>query len=516
MSSILSINRRVLARSALAGAGLAMAYSYRTGAAASSGAVVYRTSTDASEDIHWMSATKLAQWIREGKVSSVEVVSAYIKRIQLVNPIINAVVNVCFERAMAEAKAADDRRARGEPLGPLHGVPMTIKDSFDTEGVISTGGTLGRANFRPERDATVVARCRAAGAILLGKTNTPEFTLGGGGVRGVGTTANIIFGLSRNAYDPRYTTGGSSGGAGAIVAAGGAAFDIGTDFGGSVRNPCHCSGIAGIKPQSGRASRTGHIVDYGGVFDFYQQPGPMARRMEDVELLLEIISGPDGIDAGLVPAPMGDPASISINGLKCAYFSNNGSSEADAETKKALMDAVEALRARGASFQEDTLPKMREQLELRSALRSADGNDMLRRLAEKWGSSVVSPSIAGRFTPQQEPASEVTRMLEEQDAYRSEGLKWIKNYDLVLCPVHAVPPFPFDQPQDGNQSFRSVFNLHGWPASVIRCGTSAAGLPIGIQLVAQPWREDVSMAAAKVVEAALGGYSPPRLEPISS
>lgn len=514
MSSKFIMNhRRALARTLLAGAGLALASNYR---AKASSAATYRVSTDRSDDIHEMSAVKLAQWIREGKVSAVEVTQAHIDRIQKVNPIINAVVNACYARALEEAKSADEHLARGNPLGPLHGVPMTIKDSFDTAGVISTGGTIGRANYRPEKDATVVARCRAAGAILLGKTNTPEFTLGGGGVSGVGTTANIIFGLSRNPYNPRYTTGGSSGGAGAIVAAGGAAFDIGTDFGGSIRNPCHCAGIAGIKPQSGRASRTGHIVDYGGVFDFYQQPGPMARRIEDVELILEIISGPDGIDAGLVPAPMGDYKSVSINGLKCAYFSHNGYVEADTETKKALMDAVEALRTAGASFREDALPNMREQLEVRSALRSADGNDSLRRLAEKWQSSVVSPSIASRFTSKQQPANEVTRLLEEQDAHRSAGLKWMKNYDLVLCPVHGVPPFPFDEVQDSNQSFRSVFNLHGWPVTVVRTGTSSAGLPIGIQFVAQPWREDVSLAAAKAVESALGGFRPPRLEPISS
>ena len=218
---------------------------------------------DPTDEIIFMSTTRLARMIREKKVSAVEAVQAYIARITAVNPKLNAVVQTCFDRALKEAKEADALASGGRFKGPLHGVPMTIKDSVDTEGVISTGGTVGRMNYVPGKDATVVARLRAAGAILLGKTNTPEFTLAGGGIAGLGTTANIIYGVSRNPYDLTRSTAGSSGGAGAIVAAGGAAFDIGSDWGGSIRGPSHNNGIAGIKPTSGRVPRTGHIVDFG-------------------------------------------------------------------------------------------------------------------------------------------------------------------------------------------------------------------------------------------------------------
>ena len=177
-----------------------------------------------------MSATKLAAQIKAKKVSAVEATKAYIARIEQVNPKINAVVQTCFARALEEAKAADAALAAGKVLGPLHGVPMTIKDSLDTAGVVTTGGTLGRVNFVPNQDATVVARARAAGAILLGKTNTPEFTLSG--FTGISSTWNLIYGLTRNPYNNLHSSAGSSGGAGAIVAAGGAAFDIGSDFGG--------------------------------------------------------------------------------------------------------------------------------------------------------------------------------------------------------------------------------------------------------------------------------------------
>lgn len=188
------------------------------------------------------------------------------------NPVLNAVVTLCGERAMMEAKLADERLAKGEILGPLHGVPMTIKDSLDTAGVRTTGGTLGWLTRVPNTDATAVARARAAGAILLGKTNTPEFTLGSPGLRDLGTTVNILFGVTRNPYDPSRSCGGSSGGAGSIVAAGGAAFDI----------EAILAAVSGIRPTATAscwtqghvgtsAPRTGHVVDYGGVYDAYQQ-----------------------------------------------------------------------------------------------------------------------------------------------------------------------------------------------------------------------------------------------------
>jgi amidase len=227
--------------------------------AAESSAATYLKSNDATDDPLYMSATKLAGLIRTKKISAVEAVKLCYARIDAVNPKINAVVAFCRERALAEAADADAMAAKGKFKGALHGVPMTIKDSFDTAGVVSTGGTLGRKGFVPGRDATVVARARAAGAILLGKSNTPEFTLGGGG-RG---TYNLIHGQTYNPYNLAYSPSGSSGGAGAIVAAGGSPFDIGSDYGGSIRGPAFANGIAGIKPTLGRCPRTGHIVGYG-------------------------------------------------------------------------------------------------------------------------------------------------------------------------------------------------------------------------------------------------------------
>ena len=201
-------------------------------------------------ELIYASATAVAKAIRTKEVSSEEVVKAYVQRIKDVNPQLNAVVRLDAEGALVEARRSDEELAKGDLRGPLHGVPMTIKDALDTAGVISSGGTQGRSSFVPEQDATVVARLRAAGAILLGKTNTPELTLGF-------ETVNLVYGRTNNPYDVSRTCGGSSGGAAAIIAAGGIPFDIGSDTGGSIRLPSHVCGTAGIRPhvRTGSADR---------------------------------------------------------------------------------------------------------------------------------------------------------------------------------------------------------------------------------------------------------------------
>ena len=210
------------------------------------------------DELIWASASSLAGMIRERRVAAVEVVAALLSRIEQVNGELNAVVQLAAQRARTEAEAADAQLARGETRGPLHGVPITIKDSLDTAGIVSTGGTTGRREFVPDHDATVVRRLRDAGAIVLGKTNTPELTL----ARGF-ETDNEVYGRTNNPFDVARTSGGSSGGAAAIIAAGGSPLDIGSDTGGSIRVPAHCCGITGLRPTSGRVPRTGHIVPYG-------------------------------------------------------------------------------------------------------------------------------------------------------------------------------------------------------------------------------------------------------------
>ncbi|MEJ1963674.1 MAG: amidase [Gammaproteobacteria bacterium] len=336
-----------------------------------------------------MSATRLAESIRLGKLSATEAVKLHIARIEATNPKINAVVAVCFERALLEASDADAALARGAKLGPLHGVPMTIKDSFDTEGLVSTGGTLGRKDFIPAKDATVVARARAAGAILLGKTNTPEFTLGVG-PRG---TDNLVYGLTRNPYRLDYQPGASSGGSAASVASGCASFDIGSDWYGSIRDPANACGVVGLKPTHGRCPRTGHIIGYGGLFDSFQQVGPIVRRVEDLALLLPILAGPDNWDAATLPVPLGNASAVDVKSLRVAFYPTNGENDPAGEMQALVKRCATYFEKAGCRVTQDMPPKMSELAEARGAFNGAVGGYMTRVLLERNGTKQPYPDL---------------------------------------------------------------------------------------------------------------------------
>jgi amidase len=482
-------------------------------------------STDKTDELIYMSATKLAQLIREKKVSAVEATKAYIDRQLAVNDRLNAVVMNCYSRALQEAQAADASLAQGKLLGPLHGVPMAIKDSLDTAGVITTGATYGRQQYIPKTDATVVARVRAAGAILLGKTNTPEFTLGGLG--GISSASNLLYGSSHNPYDLTRTTSGSSGGAGAIVAAGGAAFDIGSDWGGSIRGPAHNNGIAGIKPTSVRVPRTGHIVDYGGIFDLWQQLGPMTRRVEDLMLITPLIAGPDFKDASCSPVPWADPAAVKLDKLKVAFCVDNGATgrqATDDDTKNVVRQAAKWLEGTVASVGEDAPKSIFDELALaRTKLSRGDGGAFYQRLADKWGTKNISPQRkASMATASPISSAEMVEAWEKQDECKSRLLGWMKSYDVFICPTNGKPAQPIDAaageggggggsgPPNG-WPYTGVFNSTGWPVVVVRCGTSTDGnnLPIGLQIVCAPWREDICLAVASFLEGKSGGWQRP-------
>ena len=248
---------------------------------------------------------------------------------------------------------------------------MTIKDSFDTAGVVSTGGTLGRKDYVPAKDAAVVGRLRAAGAVLMGKTNTPEFTLSG-------RSSNLVYGITRNPYNLNYQPGGSSGGAAAIVASGGSPFEIGSDFGGSIRYPAHACGIAGIKPTTGRVPRTGHIVDYGGFFDNVQQVGPLARRVEDLMTILPLIAGPDYMDAAIVPMPLEGSAEVNLRSLRISFYADNGIDAAHAEVQQSIKMCATLMSEAGAKLTEAKPPMMKQMNDVFARLRTADGRACFR------------------------------------------------------------------------------------------------------------------------------------------
>ncbi len=463
------------------------------------------------DEVIYASATALARAIRHKEVSSEEVVHAYLQRIEKINPHLNAVVQLTADTAREQARAADKALSKGEIIGPLHGVPMTIKDSLETRGVICTGGTKGRANFVPQEDATVVARLRAAGAILLGKTNLPEMSIGS-------ETDNLVYGRTNNPYDLSRIPGGSSGGEAAIIAAGGSPFGLGADAGGSIRAPCHFCGIAGIKPTTGRVPRTGHVPPFGGIMTALWQIGPMARFVEDLILTLPIISGVDWRDPAVIPMPLGDPKTIDLKKLRVAFYTENGLMTPTPEIKGAIENAAKLLSEAGIAI-EEALPQGIEQTDsLIAGLFGVGGGARVLQDLQIAGTTEIHPILQHRIELMRAAAVSMEKfgeVMEQWDRFRSTMLAFMEKYDAILCPVNAYPALPhgvtFDNSKIPAFSYARTYNLTGWPGAVVRGGTSPEGLPIGIQIVARPWREDVALAIAHHLEMVLEGWQPPPL-----
>ncbi len=458
--------------------------------------------------VTYWSACRVARAIRAGELRSRDIVDACIARIEQVNPKINAVVQLVAGRARAEADQLDCEAAGGNFRGPLHGVPMTIKDSLDTAGIVSTGGTLGRRDYVPEADAPVVARLRNAGAVLLGKTNTPELTLSA-------ETNNLIYGRTLNPFDLERSPGGSSGGSAAIIACGGAALELGSDTGGSIREPAHLCGITGVKPTSGRTPRTGHIVPHAsGVMDSLTQIGPMARYVEDLALVLPLICGPDGCDPAVVPAVLGDPAAVDPSRLRIAWYSDNGIVTVAADIERVVGETAAALTRQGFNIEAKLLPGMPELASLNTQLREAADAGLIMGLLKRYGTTVHGPDLDGYLTGERLAAANSIdpALLESIDAARSRALQFFNNYDAILCPPSHALARPHGASHDDSfddWSNVTIYNLLGWPGVSVRAGSGAGGLPVGVQVVAAPWREDIALALAKHIESLMGGFQAP-------
>jgi amidase len=461
------------------------------------------------DELIYASATALAKAIRTKEVSSVEVIGAHLRRIEAVNPKLNAIVQLTAERARVEAQAADAALARGATIGPLHGVPVTIKDNIETTGVICTVGTKGRTTFVPAQDATVVTRLRAAGAIVLGKTNLPEWGL-------AFESDNLVYGRTNNPYDLSRTPGGSSGGEAAIIAAGGSPLGLGNDAGGSIRQPAHCCGIAGIKPTTGRVPRTGTPPGPGGALLTLWQHGPMARFVEDLSLTLSLIAGIDWHDPGIIPMPLGDPKSIDLKGLRVAFYTDNGIVSPTSETITVVKDAANVLSTAGLAVEEARPNGIGQSYEFMFPLLGADGGTGIQMLLQMAGTTEVHPLMQGfleRLRPHAMSTAEFGALLFRWDMFRSAMLGFLEKYDVIICPVAAYPALPHGTSLENLPAFSYTFtyNLTGWPGTVVRGGTSPEGLPIGVQIVARPWREDVALAVAQHLETVLGGWQRPPL-----
>lgn len=459
----------------------------------------------------YASATALARAIRAKEISSKEVVDAYLQRIEDVNPKLNAVVQLTADAARAQAREADAALARGKIKGPLHGVPITIKDNIETSGVICTGGTKGRASFVPKQDATVVERMRAAGAIILGKTNMPELGL-------VFETDNLVYGRTNNPYDLSRTPGGSSGGEAAIIAAGGSPLGLGNDMGGSIRLPAHFCGIAGIKPTTGRVPRTGHFPWPTGWLDMLWQPGPMARFVEDLILALPIIAGVDWRDPTVSPMPLGDPKKVNLKSLRVAFHTDNGILSPTPEIAEVVKKTAKALSDVGMAVEEDRPKGIEKSYDIFFGLLGADGGAGVQTLLRMVGTTEMHPWLQGLLGVCHDlvmTTAEFGGLMLEWATFQSAMLSFMEKYDVIVCPVCAYPALPHGATLDLDKvpafSYTMTYNLTGWPSVVVRGGTSPEGLPIGVQVVARPWREDVALAVAQRIETVLGGWQRPPL-----
>lgn len=419
------------------------------------------------------SGLTLAAMIRDREVTSVEVVQAYLDRIAERNPAINAVVAIA-DGALEQAEARDRALARGESIGPFHGVPFTAKDIIESADLPTTLGMPALAENRPDTDATVVRRMREAGGILLGKTNCPP---GGGG----GDTANDLHGRTSNPYDLSLTPAGSSGGEAAAIASGMSPCGIGSDSGGSLRMPAHVCGIATLKPTAGRIPVSGLLDDdgpLGPMSDPRTQPGPMARSVADLAAMLAVLAGPDGRDAGAVPVPLGDPASVDIPGVRVMLQLSDGVADPTPDVERAVRDAADALMEAGAPVTEGRLPP--------------GGHELTERIWDVGGDD--------------DTGADVYRLLRDWDRYRSTMLGVLDDWDLVLAPV--APHAAVRPGAEITWRYTTPHSLTGWPCAVVRAGSSGL-LPIGVQVLAGPWQDHVALAAAAVIERALGGWQPP-------
>ena len=462
--------------------------------------------------LHYVSIAEIREGARAKKVSPVEVVAAYLERIDTLQPKLNAFVHLDVEAVRAQARYAEDAVRRGGAAGPLLGVPITLKSCIDVAGWPCPAGSLLRKDYIAETDATLAARLRAAGAILLGNTNTPEFLM-------AYETDNLISGRTSNPWDLSRSAGGSSGGEAAAIASGCSAGGVGSDGGGSVRVPAHFCGLCGMKPTPGRIPATGHFPAGIGAFSWIGVVGPMARTIADVRALFQVMAGPDPGDALSAPVPFATVNDAQLKGLRVGILESDALGQVDAETSAALQKAANDLAAQGIVV---------EPLRLQG----------LERAIELWW-FFFGPAIAHLFQPsvagQEEKLSRIfreylqfaeapatldalLRACAERDLLRAEILRQMRDVPILLSPVSTTTAFRHGEGTwrpgakhcyRDTMRFSQWLNLTGFPGVSVPVSVSAEGLPIGVQVIGRPHEEELVLAVAEWIENGSGEWHPP-------
>lgn len=484
----------------------------------------------------FLSASQLAQAIRSRELSAVEVLGAHLDHIARHNPALNAIVTLDEERARQRAKEADAALARGEIWGPLHGVPVTIKDVFETAGLRTTSSFRHLANYIPRRDATVVARLRAAGAIVLGKTNMPELATGF-------QSDSPLFGRTNNPWDLNRTPGGSSGGSAAAVAAGLSPLCLASDAGGSIRIPAHFCGVFGLKATNQMVSTAGHIPPMPGwgrgLFRFLNSVGALARSVEDLRLCLSIIVGPDERQGEVSPVSLATPPERPLRGRRFAWTDGLGDVPVTKETRAALEELAGKLTQLGCVVERRDPPEfdfaqaLLTKAEIMTvAVLSIAPPSLRPRFLFRALSKVLfkqNPLDRGYLVGMGADLRQYGAALSRRDALTSALERFLTNWDAWLCPVVPVPAFPhkkikgsidalraFIEVDDekipysmGTSAYTAVFNLTGNPVVVLPLARSKEGLPIGVQVVGRRWGDMELLAVAEQLAKVTGPFQRP-------
>jgi amidase len=456
-----------------------------------------------TDELTRLSAARAAELIRGGELSPVELMKAYLSRIESLNPSLNAVVTLAPD-ALERAREAEQKLTRVETLGALHGVPLTVKDTIQVHGVRTTRGSRVEADCVPDEDATAVARLRAAGAIIVGKTNCSELALDY-------TSENLVFGRTNNPHDLSRSPGGSSGGCAAAVTACLTAASLGSDLAGSIRIPAHFCGVAGLKPTAGHVPGHGHAPPVSGPYALGASLGPLARSVEDLELIYGVLADDDG------PSMDVD----SLRGTRAAFYFDDGEVPVTEEIRSAVVRAAGALRDAGLLVEEERPPSIES---ANAAWLGLFSYPTVRYLREFYRGREEDAGPTARALLKRDVREPTIEQLlatwSERDRLRGELLRWMERTPLVVAPVGPVEAFRHEESRRVEVNgelfpvFRAfalaqAFNVYDLPAVCVPAGTTRAGLPVGVQIAGRPFEERRVLTAARVVEKALGGWQPP-------
>lgn len=454
------------------------------------------------DDVVCWPVTRLSAAIKAGELSSRELLSAYLRRIERLDPKVNSVVTLEPERAMAEAAHADEQTAHGRSSGPLHGVPCTIKDAIATEGIRSTSGAIELDGYVPSADAVAVARLRAAGAVVFGKTNVPTWA-------GDMQSYNDLFGTTNNPWDVERSPGGSSGGSAAAVACGFTAFELGTDIGGSIRIPSHLCGVFGMRPSYGVVPQDGYLAGIRRSRSGLDNNvlGPITREAADLRLLLDVLAGAERLSATGWSLSLPEPSGLSLRDYRIGLWLDDPYCPVDAECLRIMREAIERIAGNGGQVVDE-----------HPAVSFEDSFETYWTLL--MNSNGLNASDTGLTHAEWLTADD------RRGQQRETWQEWFGGgVDVLLCPVLATTAFPHDHTGDYrtrrvlvNDKQRAHDDIARWtgligalglPAATVPIGLTADGFPVGVQVVAPYLRDNEAIRVAGLIAEVAGGYRRP-------